>query len=191
MTRGPGENVGPPGHTRERVRELLERGLPVGEIARRLALTPTAVSYHLRKLGVPPSRKYAPRGDWHEIQAHYDVGHSVRECQAKFGFSRKSWNQAVTRGDITPPPPQAVPMSELLVAGRSRNRTHVKLRLLSSGLKDDRCEECGLTEWLGQPLSMALHHVNGDGDYNRLENVILLCPNCHSQTPNFARKRSA
>jgi predicted HNH restriction endonuclease len=38
---------------------------------------------------------------------------------------------------------------------------------------------------------MALHHVNGDGDYNRLENVILLCPNCHSQTPNFARKRSA
>jgi hypothetical protein len=182
--------MGPPGQTRQRVRELLERGLTVGEIARRLALTPTAVSYHLRKLGVPPSRKYAPRDDWDEIQAYYDLGHSVRECRAKFSFSSRSWDKAVSRGDIAPRP-QAVPMSELLVAGRSRNRTPVKLRLLSSGLKDNRCEECGLTEWLGQPLSMALHHVNGDGDYNRLENVILLCPNCHSQTPNFARKRSA
>ena len=82
-------------------------------------------------------------------------------------------------------------MSGLLVAGRPRNRTHVKLRLLSSGLKENRCEECGLTEWLGEPLSMALHHVNGDGQDNRLENVVLLCPNCHSQTANFARKRRA
>jgi 5-methylcytosine-specific restriction endonuclease McrA len=35
---------------------------------------------------------------------------------------------------------------------------------------------------------MALHHVNGDGADNRLENLVLLCPNCHSQTPNFGVK---
>jgi 5-methylcytosine-specific restriction endonuclease McrA len=40
----------------------------------------------------------------------------------------------------------------------------------------------------GRPLSMALHHVNGDGRDNRLENLQLLCPNCHSQTANFSAR---
>jgi Zn finger protein HypA/HybF involved in hydrogenase expression len=81
-------------------------------------------------------------------------------------------------------------MEKLLVAGRARSRTHIKLRLLSAGLKKNRCEECGIEEWLGEPLNMTLHHANGDGEDNRLENLVLLCPNCHSQTPNFARRRA-
>jgi 5-methylcytosine-specific restriction endonuclease McrA len=163
------------------------RGLTVGDVARRLGVTPGAVSYHARKLGIPPSRKYAPRGDWPEIQRFYDAGHSLRECEDRFGFSRRSWNRAVIRGDVVPRP-QAMPIVELLVAGRERNRTHVKLRLLAAGIKESGCEECGIAEWLGEPLSMALHHVNGDGEDNRLQNLVLLCPNCHSQTPNFARR---
>ena len=53
----------------------------------------------------------------------------------------------------------------------------------SGRVKDGQREECGVSEWLGEPLSMALHHVNGDGSDNRLENLRLLCANCHSQTP--------
>jgi 5-methylcytosine-specific restriction endonuclease McrA len=180
----------PQGQTRELVGQLLSAGHTVGEVARELGVSPAAVSYHARNLGVPPSTKYAPRGDWAEIQRYYDAGHSLSECQDKFGFSRRSWNKAVARQDIVPRP-QAVPIGELLVAGRARSRRHVKLRLLAAGLKELRCEECDLASWLGEPLSLALHHVNGDGTDNRLENLRLLCPNCHSQTPNFARGGSA
>jgi hypothetical protein len=45
---------------------------------------------------------------------------------------------------------------------------------------------CGLNSWMGEPLSLALHHVNGKKHDNRLENLQLLCPTCHSQTDNFA-----
>jgi 5-methylcytosine-specific restriction endonuclease McrA len=61
----------------------------------------------------------------------------------------------------------------------------LKRRLIAEGLKQHRCEECGISEWLGRPLSMELHHTNGDPHDNRIENLQLLCPNCHSQTENY------
>lgn len=78
-------------------------------------------------------------------------------------------------------------MDKLLVAGRvATSRYSLKLRLLATGLKSARCEECGLEEWRGRALSLALHHLNGDRHDNRLINLQLLCPNCHSQTENYA-----
>jgi hypothetical protein len=53
------------------------------------------------------------------------------------------------------------------------------------GLKKNKCEKCGLSEWQGEPLTCELHHINGDTTDNRIENLIILCPNCHSQTDNF------
>jgi hypothetical protein len=106
---------------------------------------------------------------------------------ARFGFTSQTWHKARERGDLVTRP-RAAPISTYLVKGRRVSRSHLKGRLLAMGLKAPRCEECGLSEWRGRPLPLALHHVNGDGYDNRLENLQLLCGNCHSQTPNFSGK---
>jgi hypothetical protein len=83
------------------------------------------------------------------------------------------------------PRPAARPLEQVLVAGRTFNRWHLRRRLVAEGLKEERCERCGISEWLGRPVSLELHHVNGDGRDQRLVNLEILCPNCHSQTDNW------
>jgi hypothetical protein len=169
------------------IARLHAEGVTGKEIARRLGITPPTVCYYLRKLGVPAQRQR--KHDWAEIQAYYDEGHSVRECAARFGFSLKSWHAATLRGEARGRPPQEMPIDELLAG--VRNRGHLKGRLIKAGLKTNQCEECGLNQWREAPLSLALHHINGDKHDNRLVNLQLLCPNCHSQTENFGgRNRS-
>lgn len=67
-------------------------------------------------------------------------------------------------------------------------RTKLKSRLFEEGLKEYKCECCGLSEWMGKPISLQLHHINGINNDNRIENLQILCPNCHAQTENFASK---
>lgn len=67
----------------------------------------------------------------------------------------------------------------------------LKQRLIKCGLKESKCEICGVTEWNGKPINLELHHINGDRTDNRLENLQILCPNCHSQTDNFRSKKLA
>ncbi len=73
----------------------------------------------------------------------------------------------------------------MVVGRKATSRTHLKARLISAGLKENRCEVCGIVDWQGKPLNMELHHINGDGEDNRLENLQLLCGNCHAQTDNW------
>jgi 5-methylcytosine-specific restriction endonuclease McrA len=168
------------------VNGLLDEGLFVSEIATTLSISRATVCYHKRRLGYRMDSRCRARYDWCEVQQYYDAGHTVRQCAAHFGFSTKSWYDAVCRGAITPRP-QAMPLGELLVKS-PRSRNNVKLRLIGAGIKEPRCERCGIARWHKRSLSLCLHHINGDRHDNRLENLQLLCPNCHSQTPNFGSK---
>lgn len=175
-------------NTRERVRILLEEGKGVKQIALLLGITPATVCYHKRRLRYPIDERCNRRYDWAEIQAYYDAGHSVRECVAHFGFSSASWYDAVNRGAVTPRP-AAMPLGELLI-NRPRGRWNIKQRLIAAGLKENQCELCGISEWRDEPLSLELHHRNGEKHDNRLENLALLCPNCHSQTDSWGGRNA-
>lgn len=55
-------------------------------------------------------------------------------------------------------------------------------------LKENKCENCGIISWQGKSIVCELHHINGDSTDNRIKKLIILCPNCHSQTKNFRNK---
>lgn len=61
----------------------------------------------------------------------------------------------------------------------------IRKRLIKAGLLLALCAECGIVTWRGHAIALELHHINGDGKDNRLENLALLCPNCHSQTDSW------
>lgn len=67
----------------------------------------------------------------------------------------------------------------------------IKLQLFKFKLKEKKCEKCGQDDmWCGEYLSLHLEHINGNNRDNRMENLKILCPNCHSQTSTFAGKKN-
>lgn len=65
----------------------------------------------------------------------------------------------------------------------------LKTRLINEGIKENKCECCGITEWNGKQINFELHHIDGNSSNNSLSNLQILCPNCHSQTENFRSKK--
>lgn len=83
------------------------------------------------------------------------------------------------------------PLSEVLVVGSTYPRKDVKRRLLTEGLKEPQCEQCGQGEiWRGRPMSMILDHINGIRNDHRLENLQMVCPNCAATLDTHCGRRN-
>ncbi len=79
-------------------------------------------------------------------------------------------------------------ISELLTENNTFQTYKLKQRLLKEGLIQNKCSECGVSDWNNKVLNMHLDHINGINNDHRLENLRMLCPNCHSQTDTYCGK---
>lgn len=65
--------------------------------------------------------------------------------------------------------------------GKPINAHKLKNKLIKQKVKERKCEICGRTEWNDMEIPIELHHINGNHFDNSLENLQILCPNCHAQ----------
>ena len=172
---------------KQQILALLAAGKTYKEIVAGLGCAKSTISYHAKSVKSPPSYKVH---DWAEVQRYYDAGHSGRQCMKNFGICAAVWHNASVQGKIALREDKPIPLEELMATGRRTSRAHLRWRLLKDGVFDSVCAVCGIISWQDKPLSLHLHHINGVKNDNRLENLQMLCPNCHSQTDSYSGRNA-
>ncbi len=127
-----------------------------------------------RRLGCKPSGGAHRWLKAHVVHRRLDTSH----------FTSQGWAKGLKF-----PGRRTTPLEELLVNGSTATSSDIRRRLIAEGLRPAKCELCGLEEWYGRPISLELDHINGDHTDNRLENLRIVCPNCHSTTETYCRRK--
>ena len=143
------------------IREAVRTSYSLAETLRKLKLKDVGGNYRTLKNNI--------------IKYGIDVSHFTGQGWNKFGHP--------SFGNV------GAPLSAILDTNSSLSSSNVKERLFNNKIKENKCEICGISEWRGSPIICELHHINGDNTDNRLENLQILCPNCHSQTDNFRNRK--
>jgi hypothetical protein len=83
----------------------------------------------------------------------------------------------------------SIPLDEILEGKHPSYQTFkLKNRMLRENILNNVCSECKINEWNGKPISLELDHIDGVRTNHKLNNLRLLCPNCHSQTDTYRSK---
>jgi hypothetical protein len=152
------------------------------EDLRSAVATSMSVAQTIRKLELIPAG-----GNYDQVQKR------IRELELDTShFTGAGWNVGMAYQ-----PAPATPLEQVLVAGRPTGSHSLKKRLFAAGLKTPQCELCRWAERAPEGrIPVELDHITGDRDDNRLVNLRILCPNCHSLQPthrglNQRRAKSA
>ena len=174
---------------KKQIIELLKKGVPYKDIVEQVGCSKATISYHAKKIGLgQPNHDSGKRYDWDVIAEYYKT-HTATETREHFGFAKNTWDKARERGEIISRgyTDVIIPIEEILVENSSYQTYGLKYRLIDSGILDNICVKCGISEeWNGKPISLHLDHINGISNDHRLKNLQILCPNCHSQTSTYA-----
>jgi len=140
--------------------------------------TSGSIRQALEKLGVAPyGGNYAT---FKKAVEHFEIDTSH--------FHGKLWNMGDHSGHLKRVRPAPLSLDEILVENSNYQSYKLKKRLLKAGFKQHKCEICGIEEWLGEKVPIELDHINGIRTDNRLENLRILCPNCHATTSTYRGK---
>ena len=148
--------------SKEEFEKAIQQSRSIAETCRHLGVKPCGGNYRIVHNAI---EKYS-----------LDISH----------FTGQGWNTGLKFK-----PFKEKPIAEILIKGSSYQSYKLKRRLLVEGLKEEICECCGLRTWQGKTIPLELHHINGDNTDNRLENLELLCPNCHALTDCYRGKNNS
>ncbi len=129
-----------------------------------------------------------------QIREQFNSGKTLHEAAVELGSTtvtlwRKAKKLGISWKDIKRESKDKIPLADILDGKYPAYQTFkLKKRLISEGIKDNKCEECGITEWMGQELTMHLDHIDGNPHNHTFDNLRLLCPNCHAQTDTWCGK---
>ena len=120
------------------------------------------------------------------------VGNNYKTVKSKiklynldiFHFTGQRWNKGKSFTEET----AIHKLEDVLQKDIIYSSDSLKKRLIKAGIKNNECELCHIS---GEEVPLELHHINGDHYDNRIENLQILCPNCHSKTPNFRNRNQS
>ena len=138
------------------------------EIMEKACIDAKSVAQVCRNLGLKPAG-----GNYRTVKSNLE----------KFGidtehFTGQRWNKGLKHVEET----SKIPLENILKENIDYKSSLLKERLINAGIKESKCELCGYTE------NLELHHINGNHYDNRLENLQILCPNCHALTETYRGK---